>query len=47
MLLVPPNAMQAFPEYVTVAGESVPVVVQRTFKPPVPLPLKTRPGEGG
>jgi hypothetical protein len=45
MLLVPPDAMQAFPEYVTVAGESVPVVVQRTFKPPVPL--QTRPGEGG
>lgn len=37
VLLVPPEALQAFPEQVDVAGEAVPVVVQRTFKQAVPL----------
>ena len=42
LLLVPPEARQAFPEQVTVAGEAVPVVVHRTFKQAVPL----QPGPG-
>lgn len=37
LLLVPPDALQAFPEQVKVGGETVPVVVQRTFKQAVPL----------
>jgi hypothetical protein len=35
VLMVPPSVTQAFPARVSVAGESVHVVVQRKFKQPV------------
>jgi hypothetical protein len=37
LLMVPPDIVQAFPAHVTVAGEKVPVEVQRTFRHPAPL----------
>ncbi len=42
VLCVPSTAQQAFPSQVTVAGESVPVRVQRDFQPPVPLPRRVK-----
>jgi hypothetical protein len=37
LLMVPPDVPDSFPTQVDIAGESVPVVVQRDFKVPVPL----------
>lgn len=37
VLTVPSGTFQIFPERVAVGGEPVPVIVQRDFRPPVPL----------
>lgn len=42
LLMVPEDVKQPFPAAVTVAGESVPVVVRRDFKAPVPLAAERR-----
>lgn len=38
LLMVPQDVKESFPTRVDVAGESVPVVVRREFKQPVPFP---------
>jgi hypothetical protein len=42
LLMIPDDVTAHFPANVTVAGESVPVVVQRGFQPPAPLTAAKR-----
>lgn len=46
LLMVPPDIVESFPSHVTVAGERVPVEVQRTFRQPAPLPATPREATG-
>ncbi|MFL6676014.1 MAG: hypothetical protein ACJ8LG_22315 [Massilia sp.] len=43
LLMVPPEVTQAFPAEITVAGETVPVVVRRALQQPVTLAAGPRP----